>query len=148
MHTAWLNAAEQRRLNGFYARCVRRILHIPPSFYSRETNKSVFGRAGVQPLSYQLLGWQLNYFAKLAREPTGNVLRNSVFEQNGYALRQHACSRKQGRPRTAWATAVYKHAVAAAGGEQQFVQFLQNDAGSRKSWQTAVRRYCAELANN
>ncbi|CAE8642390.1 unnamed protein product [Polarella glacialis] len=121
--------------------CVCRILHTPPDFYSRETKKSVFGRAGVQPLSYQLLGRQLSYFA------TGNVLRNSVFEQNGYALRQHAGSRKQGRPRTAWATAVYKHAVAAAGSEQQLIQFLQNDTASQKSWQTAVRRYCPELAN-
>ncbi|CAE8629808.1 unnamed protein product [Polarella glacialis] len=58
------------------------------------------------------------YFAKLAREPTGKVLRNSVFEQNAYALSQHAGSRKQGRPRTAWTAAVYKHAAAAAGGEQ------------------------------
>ena len=35
LSSAWLNAAELRRLNGFYCRCLRVILSIKPAFVSR-----------------------------------------------------------------------------------------------------------------
>ena len=36
--TAVLNKLERRRLDGFQARCIRRILKVPPSYYSRISN--------------------------------------------------------------------------------------------------------------
>ena len=53
--TVWLVSAQRRRINGFYARCLRRILRIPAAFVSRATNAIVFAQAGVRPLSDQLL---------------------------------------------------------------------------------------------
>ena len=39
LHSLCLNAAEKRKLDAFQVRCLRRILKIPPSFYSNMTNQ-------------------------------------------------------------------------------------------------------------
>ena len=45
LHTAWLNKAEVKRLDGFHCRCLRRIFGIPPSFVSRVSNEDVLSTA-------------------------------------------------------------------------------------------------------
>ena len=42
LHTAWLNKAELRKLDGFHARCQRKILGIPHPCISRVLNCHVF----------------------------------------------------------------------------------------------------------
>ena len=54
LSSAWLNEAEVRRLDGFYCRCLRAILRIPPSFVSRVSNVT-----GLQQASQPALGRQL-----------------------------------------------------------------------------------------
>ena len=44
LSTICLVKAQKRRLDGFYARCLRRVLGIPASFYSRVSDKDVFQR--------------------------------------------------------------------------------------------------------
>ena len=38
LHTGWLNKAKLRKLDGFHARCLRKILSIPHPFISRVSN--------------------------------------------------------------------------------------------------------------
>ena len=47
--TVWLVTAQRRRLDGFVARCVRRILRIPSAFMSRVSNAVVLKWAGLKP---------------------------------------------------------------------------------------------------
>ena len=59
LSTLWLAQSQRRRLDGFYARCLRRIYRIPAAYVSRVSNRIVFERAGVAPLTQQLLQQQL-----------------------------------------------------------------------------------------
>ena len=45
LSSSWLTTAQVKRLNGFQARCLRRVLRIPASFVSRISNKSVLEQA-------------------------------------------------------------------------------------------------------
>ena len=55
LSTSWLSTAQQRRLDGFQNRCLRRILKIKPAYFSRVSNKTVLQRASQQAYSNQLL---------------------------------------------------------------------------------------------
>ena len=74
-----LGKAQRRRVDGFYARCLRRILGIPHSFYSRVSNQTVYRQAGVLPLTEQLAKQQLNLFGIVARSPGNSPLRRDTF---------------------------------------------------------------------
>ena len=74
LSTQWLVLAQRRRLDGFAARCLRRVLGIPPAFISR-VNASVFARAGVLRFSHQLLKQQLHFFGKVTLSPEGSRAR-------------------------------------------------------------------------
>ena len=75
LSSVWLVTAQRRRLDGFYARCLRRILRIQPSFLSRISNASVFATAGVQPFTEQLRQRQLILLGKVARSSADGPLR-------------------------------------------------------------------------
>ena len=45
LHTMWLNKAKLRKIDGFQAKCLRSILHIPPSYISRVSNATVLQRS-------------------------------------------------------------------------------------------------------
>ena len=49
LHTAYLNRAERRKLNGFQARCLRQIIGVLPSFISRVSNADVLGKQRSTP---------------------------------------------------------------------------------------------------
>ena len=51
LRTAWFGAADQRRLDGFHARSLRRIMNIPAAFISRISNAKVFEQGRCQPCS-------------------------------------------------------------------------------------------------
>ena len=47
---AWINAAGKRKLDGFHARCLRKVLGVPHAYYSRVSNAEVLRRAGYTEL--------------------------------------------------------------------------------------------------
>ena len=136
LHTAWLAKAERRKLDGFQARCLRRILNIPPSYYSRVSNNSVLSTAGVRKLSDRLLEAQLLLFGKAARAPEGYPLHECVFEGNGVNVRGHAGNRRRGRPRMTWATEVHREALKACNDE------LQTCILNEQMWKKIVHKFC------
>ena len=77
LSSMWLVTAQCRRLDGFYARCLRKILRIQPP--SRISNAAVFSRAGVAPFSEQLLLKQLALLGEAARKPENSPLRRDTF---------------------------------------------------------------------
>ena len=108
LSTVWMVTCHRRRLDGFHARCLRRILGIPPAFVSRVSNQVVFQRAGVKPLSEQLLKRQLLVLGRVACSPAGGPLRRDTFVVE---LLQPQIGRfvpKVGRPRQDWTAEVLK----------------------------------------
>ena len=55
LDSAWLSSALQRKLDGFQAKCLRRILKISPAFISRVSNKYIRNQFKALPLSVTLL---------------------------------------------------------------------------------------------
>ena len=136
LSTACLNKAHRRRLDGFYARGLRRILRIPAAFVSRVSSKAVYQAAGVQPLSEQLVKRQLVLLGQVARAPATDPLRRDVFI--GDTLRPVISHyiRRVGRPRVNWTEYVLKVGAERLGGQASFHQQLQNL--DEKAWKAKV----------
>ena len=98
----WLVTAQRRRLDGFQARCLRRLLHIPAAFVSRISNKEVFKRADVRPSSQQLLKHQLLLLRKVAISTVGGPLRRDSFVDATTQPRIGRFVKRIGRPRQDW----------------------------------------------
>ena len=104
--TVCLVTVQRRRLDGFYARCLRKILKIPAAFISRVSNAKVFAEAGVCPLSDKLTQKQLQLLGKVALSPAGSPLRRDTFA-DGSLIPQIGCYvRRRGRPRQDWTSSV------------------------------------------
>ena len=102
LFTAALNAKDQRRIDGFQARCLRRIFGIPHAYYSRISNATVLQIALQAPLSEKIYTQQSNYLRKIAERERDDPTRASIFEAGGMVLRRPAGARDRGRPRKKW----------------------------------------------
>jgi hypothetical protein len=100
--TCWFCKAQRRRLDGFYVRCIRRILHIPAAYYSRISNHTVLQRAGVRPLTEQLAKQQASLFSRVARSSVGDPLRRNALADEGAEPKVKSLVRRIGRPRQTW----------------------------------------------
>ena len=49
LNVAWLSKSERARLGGFQARCVRRVLRILASYYSRVSKHTVLANESATP---------------------------------------------------------------------------------------------------
>ena len=132
LSSAWLNASDVRRLNGFHCRCLRTILRIKPSY--RVSNAKVLEAAGVPPLSKQLLKQQLLMFGRIARARPSDPLRIATFNVGLFPAASRYV-RRIGRPRNEWATMLHKEALMM---DPDFESTLYNAA----EWKRAVHRYC------
>ena len=110
LSTSWLTASQQRRLNGFQTRCLRRVLRVKPSFISRVSNERVRQMAGHKELTQQLLKQQLLLFGRVARAPDTDLLREVTFVPGTLLPATGRYIRKRGRPRLEWVSCVTKEA--------------------------------------
>ena len=101
LHVGVLNTAERRRLDGFQARCLRKILRIAPAYISRTPNTVVLEAARCKPCSDPLRARQHAFLEKLRARPDADVCRRMVFHNDG-TVRRFGGTRKVGRPRTTW----------------------------------------------
>ena len=102
LECSWLTKAMLKKLDGFYARCLRKILKINPSFISRVSNQFILQQFRVVPLSRVLFQRQLCMFGRIARLPNENMIRQLVFESDSTDIALLEL-RKRGRPRQTWA---------------------------------------------
>ena len=137
LQTAWLTKLQRRRLDGFHARCIRKLAGIKHSFWSRVSNSEVLGLVDARPLSSYLLEHQLKYFGTLFRKADTDIGRKLVFKPSSDHLVHADFRRRRGRPRMAWAVEVRKHALEIVG-EQNLSQAMQ----VHTAWRTSVRKYC------
>ena len=138
----WFNTAEVRKLDAFHNRVLRKILHIPPSYYSRVSNQTVLEWAGQAALSQTLLKRQLLHMGRIARRPDEDVLRRSIFADGTFLPTSPTSNRKRGRPRATWAAEVHKRALEAAGNESALVSFWQATKTAAAAWKRRVTEHC------
>ena len=145
--SACLNKCERRGIDGFQARCLRKIMKVAPACWSRVANKTVLARASTRPVSQQLLKDQLIYFGRIAsRNPTDPV-RDSILKREGMELRELQETRRVGRPRLEWSKEIFKHAVEAAGSHANLRSIFSNEnsADIRTSWRGLVSTYVGTI---
>ena len=130
--STWLVKAQLRRLDGFYARCLRNILGIPTAYVSRVSNQAVFSRARVKPISEQLQGMQLALLSKAAHAPTGALIRKNVFMEQSLRPVVGYYIRRVGRPRQDWTTSLLAVGATLYKSKQTFEKRLMER--SPKSW--------------
>ena len=118
LSTCCLNKAQLRRLDGFQAKCLRTILGIAPSFYSRISNNEVLRRAAQNSASQTLLQQQLNQFGKVLRSrDTSHLFSSSLVTGTKWSLIPTVSFyiRRVGRPRKEWVPTILKEALTRSG---------------------------------
>ena len=100
--TVWLVTSQRWRLDGFVARCLRRLLRIPASFVSRVSNTTVLAKARMTPFSQQMLSHQISFLRKVALSESGYPLRNDIFIDSTLTPQIGRFIRRVGRPRQDW----------------------------------------------
>ena len=118
--SAWLSKGDLRRLDGFHARCLRQMLHIPPSFISRVSNDKVRQAAGQEAFSKTARASQLKLLGQVIIDPNKRILKQAAFHGDSLTPETEAFVRKVGRPRDSWTT--------------QLTQMMKQAAGSPREW--------------
>ena len=140
MASIWLVTSQRRRLDGFYARCLRKVLGIPAAFISRISNATVFARAGVIPLSNQLLRRQLSLLGKVALSPQGHPLRRDAFVDNTLQPQIGRFIRRQCRPRQDWIAEVMKEAWKQLGGRRVTELLTNGSPLALRQWNRELQK--------
>ena len=141
LNTAWLNVAEQRRLNGFHCRCLRKIVGIPSAYISRVSNVRVLKEAQEAPLERQLLRQQLLLYGRLIRAPSADPLRK-LLSLMGWTSRQQRCSYVNVVGHVTHGLPCYKGSVS-RWVLRTIAQYTQNKNGRRLCTSTALDDWCA-----
>ena len=138
--TVWLITAQRRRIDGFVARCLRIIFHIPASFISRFSNVSVLQRAGLKPFSQQLLKHQLYLLRKVATQEPGHPMRKDTFV-DASLLPQIGCYvRRIGRPRQEWTTQLLREGQQRLGGARFQCLLTDRSSGADGRWKSELEK--------
>ena len=138
LSTMWLNVSDQRRLDGFQARCLRRCLGIKPSFISRISNQIVLREASQMPSTRRLCKQQLLLYGKVARAPEDDPLRQLTFCPDSLQPATSRYVRKRGRPRNEWANKMQLGATRIAENER-----LEALVSNELAWKTRQPSECA-----
>ena len=128
-----------KKIDGFYARCLRKIIKISPSFISRVSNQFVLQQFRAVSLSKIFFQRQLCFFGRIARLPDEHMIRQLVFDPGSTNISQLEF-RKRGRPRNTWAAEVSKLALQAVQGKDMLTIIRNKD-----SWERLVKQFGSSM---
>jgi len=134
--SAWLSKGELRRQDGFHARCLRKMLHIPPSFISRVSNEQVRHIAGQEAFSKMVRAAQLKLLGQILIDPSKRILKEVAFHGDSLVPEAEAFVRNVGRPRDNWTTQLTRIMRRAAGSLQEWLRI----SSSRRDWNEVAAR--------
>ena len=77
--SAWLSKSDLRRVDGFQANCLRRLMGLPPPHISRVSNERVRTMAGQQAFSRIVEDLQVGLLDRVLQDPTKQELRDVAF---------------------------------------------------------------------
>ena len=135
LSSAWINISETRRIDGFQVRCLRQILGIKPSYWSRVSNATVLQQAGQPAYSKQLLRQQLLLYGQVARAPDGDPLKSCTFCPGSLRPATDRYVRRVGRPRNEWASMLQKEALKLTNGH------LEKTILCKSTWERMVQHH-------
>ena len=133
---ACLAVPDRRRLDGFQARCLRRILKIPPPYYSRVSNNTVLQRAGHTRASTLLLRRQLTLLRKILRAPSASPLKFASLIGSTLVPATSRYVRRVGHPRREWIPTVLAEGLRVARSSQRLEQVVQTPG----QWKSLITR--------
>ena len=113
---ACFTKAELRRLDGFQSKCLREVLGIKASFYSRVSNATVRAQAQSEAASDALRRAQLMQLGKVMRASKDNPLFATSFVGATWRPTVDYYVRRVGRPRKEWVPDVLAEGARRAGG--------------------------------
>jgi hypothetical protein len=103
LSSSWLVKADLRRLDGFEAACLRKMLGIKHSFWSRVSNAEVRKIAGQPPFSETVRSSQLKLLGQVFIDPQKRALRDVAFHAGDPLTPETAAYvRRVGRPKQNW----------------------------------------------
>ena len=129
-----LTAAQQRRVNGFQNRCIRKIIGVAPAYFSRISNAAVLLRASHTLATNLLQKRRMQLFGKILRSPEGHPLRSAAFIPNTMTPTTEQFVRRVGRPCKEWVTEVSNEVTALFGSLDQ----AKPMAMSKGAWNFAL----------
>ena len=130
LSTGCLSIAQQRKINGFQARCLRAILRIPPAFLSRISNAEVLRRAGSPKLLTDTIkDVQVAQLGRVLRSSPQQPLRKAACAHGLSPVVSHYI-RRVGRPRREWVPTVLEEAQRRCSGRGD----LEILASDQKTW--------------
>ena len=133
--TLWLTKAQQKRIDGFQARCLRQIVRVPAAYVSRVSNEAVRTRAKVEPVSAQIARAQAMLLGRVGRSPIGSALRRDTLLAGTATPLIGLHIRRVGRPRQDWATHVMAQARQRFASTDEFERSLLDCShGSAERW--------------
>ena len=98
--SSWLVKANLRRLDGFEAACLRKLLGIKHSFWSRVSNAKVRQIAGQTPFSETVRASQFKLLGQVLMDPHKQILREVAFHGGDLQTPETAAYvRRVGRPK-------------------------------------------------
>ena len=107
LDSLWLLQGDIQRLDGFHAKCLRRILKIEPSYVSRVSNDFVLKSANQDQLSVLLKKRQNELFQKIASKDDNDLLRRLAFYPSCTNPVIWCSIRRRGRPKLQWTQCIY-----------------------------------------
>jgi hypothetical protein len=124
LETAAVTTTTAARLDAFQARCLRRILKIPPAYVSRVSNEEVRLRARTEQVSQLLRRRQQLFYVTLVLKADADPVRQRILMPGSVVPRQVAFRRRRGRPRLSWTAQAFQGALATAGSKEKLEQIL------------------------
>ena len=98
LESVWLLQNEQKKLDAFHHKCLRRCLQIPMSYVSRVTNADVLTKANSRLLSTMLMHAQKASYVRITQLHEGDLTKQLVCSEGGTPIQWDNC-RRRGRPR-------------------------------------------------
>ena len=112
-----------------------------PIILFTRSNKTVFEKAGVVPLTEQILYRQLVLLGKAARSPPDSLLRKCAFVDDSLIPQVGRFVRRVGRPRLDWTSQVMQAGAHKFGSLQSFERLLSaNGEDAEKTWMLELQR--------
>ena len=125
---ACFTKAEFRRLDGFQSKCLRKVLKIQPSYYSRVSNAEVRRIAEVCSSSDALRSRQLLLLGRVLVSTDENALQQLSFTPGMWQPATSRYIRRVGRPRKEWVPEVLSLARCLVTGDAQLADAVRDKA--------------------
>ena len=143
LESVWLNQCERKQLDAFHCKCLRRIMKIQHSFFSRISNMQVLAAASEEYLSTTMIKQQLKSFGRIATANDTHPLRRLVFDSD-HIFRKFSFNRRLvGRPKQCWVDEIYKIALSICGSEYNIAHTFHHGVESLDNWHRLIDQHFA-----